>query len=215
MALDPKCRIEQFSSVFDLRNSEGKPYLLIGDQAVNFWAERYLRDDPNLERLQPFTSEDIDSKGNRTDVEHIARQLNLRWVFPDPREMTSLAGAIPFRIGGLGSSIEVVRRILCLLRPVLPRRSARRGPSPCIPVPTLAEHRWVLLEDYVDNSGRPNCIRLGSILARCPAVGSDHRKQGPQDCPIPGQRRAAIRPRRSRWRPSGGETEPGAEAAQG
>lgn len=111
MALDPKYRLEQFSSVFDLRNSEGKPYLLIGGQAVNFWAERYLRDDPNLEGLQPFTSEDIDFKGNRTDVELIAKQLNLRPVFPDPREMTSLAGAIPFRIGGLGSNIEVVRRI--------------------------------------------------------------------------------------------------------
>ena len=111
MALAPKYRLEEFSGVFDLRNSEGKPFLLIGGQAVNFWAERYLRDDPNLESLQPFTSEDIDFKGNRHDVELIAKQLNLRPVFPDPREMTSLAGAIPFRIGDLGSNIEVVRRI--------------------------------------------------------------------------------------------------------
>ena len=97
--------------MFDLRDSEGKPYLLIGGQAVNYWAERYLQDDPNLERLQPFTSEDIDFKGNRSDVERIAKQLNLPPVFPDRREMTSLAGAIPFRIGGIASNIEVVRRI--------------------------------------------------------------------------------------------------------
>ena len=55
MALESKYRLEQFSRVFDLRNSEGKPYLLIGGQAVN-WAERYLKEDPNLEQLQPFTS---------------------------------------------------------------------------------------------------------------------------------------------------------------
>lgn len=111
MALESKYRLDQFSGVFDLRNSEGKPYLLIGGQAVNFWAERYLKDDPNLQNLQPFTSEDIDFKGNRDDVELIARQLKLQPVFPHPREMTALAGAIPFRIGSLGSNIEVVRTI--------------------------------------------------------------------------------------------------------
>lgn len=42
MALDRKYRLEEFSSVFDLRDSEGKPYLLIGGQAVNYRAERYL-----------------------------------------------------------------------------------------------------------------------------------------------------------------------------
>lgn len=111
MELETKYRLDQFSSVFDLRNSEGKPYLLIGGQAVNFWAERYIREDPNLQALEPFTSEDIDFKGNREDVELIARQLNLRPVFPHPREMTALAGAIPFRIGRLSSNIEVVRSI--------------------------------------------------------------------------------------------------------
>jgi hypothetical protein len=111
MALESKYRLEQFSRVFDLRNSEGKPYLLIGGQAVNYWAERYLKEDPNLEQLQPFTSEDIDFKGNRSDVESIARQLDLVPAFPNPKEMTSLAGAIPIRFGTVRSNIEVVRRI--------------------------------------------------------------------------------------------------------
>lgn len=113
--------------MFDLRDSEGKPYLLIGGQAVNYWAERYLQDDPKLEPLQPFTSEDIDFKGNRSDVERIAKQLNLPPVFPDRREMTSLAGAIPFRIGGIASNIEVVRRIPGLLPAQSKRRSRRSG----------------------------------------------------------------------------------------
>ncbi len=61
--------------------------------------------------MLPFTSEDIDFKGNRDDVRHIAEQLKLTPVYPHPVEMTTLAGAIPFRIGNLNSNIEVVRTI--------------------------------------------------------------------------------------------------------
>ena len=53
------------------------PYILIGGQAVNYWAERYLTTEPELEGLKPFTSADIDFKGTQADVERIARQLSL------------------------------------------------------------------------------------------------------------------------------------------
>ena len=33
---------DQFSEILKLRNAAGRPYLLIGGQAVNYWAERYL-----------------------------------------------------------------------------------------------------------------------------------------------------------------------------
>lgn len=34
--------LAQFKSVFKIRDSEGQPYILIGGQAVNFWATRYI-----------------------------------------------------------------------------------------------------------------------------------------------------------------------------
>ncbi len=111
MALGSKYRLEEFIEVFDLRDSSGRPFLLIGGQAVNYWAERYRSFESSLELFQPFTSEDIDFKGNRNDVELIAKQLNLKPAFPDSKEMTSLAGIIPFRINGFDSCIEVVRTI--------------------------------------------------------------------------------------------------------
>jgi hypothetical protein len=49
--------LQQFSEVFKIRDAAGQPYLLIGGQAVNYWAERYLAVEPQLEKLQPFTSE--------------------------------------------------------------------------------------------------------------------------------------------------------------
>ncbi len=32
--------LHQFEEVLQIRNAEGQPYLLIGGQAVNYWAER-------------------------------------------------------------------------------------------------------------------------------------------------------------------------------
>ena len=83
---------------------------MIGGQAVNYWAERYLAQEPELRKpYAPFTSGDIDFRGNRDDVRHIAGQLELTAVFPDKVAMTALAGAIPFQIGKHPSNIEVVR----------------------------------------------------------------------------------------------------------
>lgn len=103
--------LRQFSEVFTIRNPDGIPYVLIGGQAVNYWAERYLAAEPELQKLLPFTSEDIDFKGNRDDVQRIAKQLKLVPIYPHKVQMTPLAGAIPFHIGDLKSNIEVVRVI--------------------------------------------------------------------------------------------------------
>lgn len=103
--------LRQFSEVFQVRNAAGLPYVLIGGQAVNYWAERYLADEPELRKRVPFTSEDIDFRGDREDVRHIAGQLELQPVFPHKVAMTALAGVIPFHIGKFASNIEVVRQI--------------------------------------------------------------------------------------------------------
>ena len=92
--------LRQFSEVFTIRNPDGIPYVLIGGQAVNYWAERYLAAEPELQKLLPFTSEDIDFKGSSDDVQRIARQLELAPGYPSKVEMTALAGIIPFQIGG-------------------------------------------------------------------------------------------------------------------
>jgi len=101
----------QFSEILKIRDADGRPYVLIGGQAVNYWAELYLSTEPQLDKLRPFTSEDIDFKGGHADVQRIARQLDLAPGYPPKVQMTALAGFISFQIGGLKSAIEVVRRI--------------------------------------------------------------------------------------------------------
>jgi hypothetical protein len=99
--------LRQFSEVFKIRDENGNPYVLIGGQAVNYWAERYLPVEPQLKQLQPFTSEDIDFKGDRSDVERIGRQLALTPVFPHKIEMTALSGFFTFTIGNPRSKSSV------------------------------------------------------------------------------------------------------------
>jgi len=103
--------LQQFSEVFKIRDATGQPYVLVGGQAVNYWAEHYSSVEPQLEKLRPFTSNDIDFKGGHADVQRIARQLERVPGYPPKVAITALAGFIPFQIGDLKSSIEVVRRI--------------------------------------------------------------------------------------------------------
>ncbi|MEI7809441.1 MAG: hypothetical protein WCJ07_13250 [Verrucomicrobiota bacterium] len=84
--------LQQFTEILQVRNPDGVPYVLIGGQAVNYWAEHYLAAEPALQKHVPFTSGDIDFRGNRDDVRHIAGQLELPAVFPDKVSMTALAG---------------------------------------------------------------------------------------------------------------------------
>jgi hypothetical protein len=101
--------LQQFSAVLNLRDAEGKPYVIIGGQAVNYWAETYLDKEPALTQWLPFTSKDIDFQENREDVLRIAKDLGVRAQLPNSREMTALAGIIPFKVADLRTSIEVVR----------------------------------------------------------------------------------------------------------
>ena len=101
----------QFSDIFQIRNPAGRHYILIGGQAVNYWAERYLGAEPGLKSHLPFTSADIDFHGTREDVRYIAGQLKLTPLFPPKVAMTALAGTIPLRIGKEQTNIEIVRSI--------------------------------------------------------------------------------------------------------
>ena len=103
--------LAQFKSVFKVRDSKGQPYILIGGQAVNFWATRYLSVEPEMAAWLPFTSADIDFKGTRRDAEHIAQQLGLHKILPPIMAITALAGAIPLTVDGAPGNIEIVRLI--------------------------------------------------------------------------------------------------------
>jgi hypothetical protein len=101
--------LEQFGHVLAQRDARGKPYVLIGGQAVYFWASRYAAEERGVEQWRPFTSKGIDFQGGRDDVLRIAKELGFRAQLPDSRQMTALAGVVPFQVGGSPTTIEFVR----------------------------------------------------------------------------------------------------------
>jgi hypothetical protein len=101
--------LEEFGHVLAQRDGEGKPYLLIGGQAVYFWATRYAAEERAVEQWRPFTSKDIDFQGGRDDELRIAKELGLRAQLPHSREMTALAGVVALKLGGSATTVEVLR----------------------------------------------------------------------------------------------------------
>lgn len=86
--------LEQFSGVLQIRNTDGQPFILIGGQAVNYWATRYLEQEPSLKTWLPFTSKDIDFQGNLNDVHRTASLLGRPVRLPHKRMMTAFAGGV-------------------------------------------------------------------------------------------------------------------------
>ena len=103
--------LDQFTAVLGTHGPDGRPYLLIGGQAVYYWASRYLVEEPSLEQWKPFTSKDIDFHGGLQDLRWLAKELGAQAQVPDRREMTAFAGAVRLELGGEPTSVEVVRLI--------------------------------------------------------------------------------------------------------
>jgi hypothetical protein len=72
MAVTVGFSLRQFSEIFKIRDSNGQPYILIGGQAVNYWAEHYLSAEPQLAK-----SATTGKAGGLTEVE----RLKAAWPF--------------------------------------------------------------------------------------------------------------------------------------
>ena len=73
--------------------------------------------------MAAFTSKDLDFQGGRDDVLRLAKELGHRAQLPHPREMTALAGIVPFQMGGSPTTVEVVR-FIAGVRPGVVEKSA-------------------------------------------------------------------------------------------
>jgi hypothetical protein len=63
-----------------LRSLAGVDVILVGGQAINVWATRYLARAAELESEGPFTSKDVDLWGDRKAVRECARRNRILQV---------------------------------------------------------------------------------------------------------------------------------------
>lgn len=65
------------------RDGAGRPFTIVGGQAVNYWAERYVVREPALGVFRPFTSKDLDLVGTTADARQAAAATDWEFVPPD------------------------------------------------------------------------------------------------------------------------------------
>lgn len=81
----------------------GRELVLVGGQAVNFWASFYQRRVPALEQEAPFTSKDIDFCGDRRSVGLCAERLGASDGLEkdrSPRRTPTARAVLPWRARG-------------------------------------------------------------------------------------------------------------------
>lgn len=100
--------------------------VLIGGQALNFWAERFRIEDPELNDLAPFESKDIDFLGTASDVRLCARYLKGTARFPSAdHSNTPQVGLVVWNDGGVTRQIDILGSLAGLDRAEVERTAVQ------------------------------------------------------------------------------------------
>jgi len=86
--------------------------LLVGGQALNFWAERYSEKAPELSDYAPFASKDIDFFGTGTVAAKIAERLGGRVQYPKENDHTPNAAVVHATIEGHELEIDILSHVI-------------------------------------------------------------------------------------------------------
>jgi len=98
--------------------------ILVGGQALNFWAERYRAKDRDLGRLAPFESEDIDFLGTADDAKLGATILNGKARFPTQDHVnTPEVGVVEFKLQNRERRIDFLGYLAGLERAKVEKRA--------------------------------------------------------------------------------------------
>src|SRR5690606_13507696 len=85
--------------IFKLAAQSGSKLILIGGQAVNFWASTYQKVEPTL-RAGPFASKDIDVQAEAEALRNCARALQVTPEMVRAGEPTPFRGRIVYVLDG-------------------------------------------------------------------------------------------------------------------
>ena len=69
-------------AVLAQRDEANQPFVIVGGQAVNLWAERYRPREPRLDAFLPFTSKDLDLVGSTAAARRTAAVVGWQFVPP-------------------------------------------------------------------------------------------------------------------------------------
>jgi hypothetical protein len=85
--------------------------VVVAGQAVNFWADRYLADEPKLAALRPFTSRDLDLLGDIANAQRIAEEVHAKLERPRKGAASPLLANINVATGGVIRAVQFLRSV--------------------------------------------------------------------------------------------------------
>ena len=107
---------EELAEVFRALERIASPCVLIGGQAVNYWARRFLAEEPALQKMEavaPFLSKDVDFLGSRDATIQLAHAIGCQADLPGFRQSFGnlLSGKFTMTIGSGHLKVEVLRKV--------------------------------------------------------------------------------------------------------
>jgi len=109
-----KTTLDDYPAFLKQRDRRGEPYILIGGQAANYWANRYVERAKELNGLYPFTSRDIDFFGTRADVTKVASAVGLKPHCSTIEAPDAIAGYMLPKIRGVETRVEFLHWVINL-----------------------------------------------------------------------------------------------------
>ena len=77
-----RTELDDFLAILTQAGDDGKPFIVVGGHAVNYWAKLYLPREPRLRSHLPFTSKDLDVIGSEASARRVAQTLG--WQYSPP-----------------------------------------------------------------------------------------------------------------------------------
>jgi hypothetical protein len=85
--------------------------VIVGGQAVNFWADRFLSDTTKLKPLRPFTSRDLDLLGEIANAYRLAEQIHVDLRRPRKSSATPVLANIDVPVGEAIRAVQFLRSV--------------------------------------------------------------------------------------------------------
>lgn len=106
----PPTELREYLTLLQQRDGAGQPFIIVGGQAANFWAELYSEREPKLKTSLPFTSKDLDVIGTEGEARHVAQAIGWH-VSPPPVGGGPVQAVLSSQAGGAGLAVEFLSEI--------------------------------------------------------------------------------------------------------
>ena len=102
--------LRQYLALLQQHDGRGEPFIIVGGQGANFWAEFYSEREPKLKGLLPFTSKDLDVIGTEDDAKRVAESIGWH-LLPPPIGGGPVQAVLSSEPGGEGLVVEFLSEI--------------------------------------------------------------------------------------------------------